>query len=46
MLLEPRRQRLMSKRANATVVEVKGSHAIYVSPPQAVANLIEKAANA
>jgi pimeloyl-ACP methyl ester carboxylesterase len=37
-------QRLMSKRAGATVVEVKGSHAIYVSQPQAVASLIEKAA--
>jgi pimeloyl-ACP methyl ester carboxylesterase len=37
-------QRLMSKRAGATVIEVKGSHAIYVSQPQAVASLIEKAA--
>ncbi len=37
-------QRAMSKRAGATVVEVKGSHAIYVSQPQAVASLIEKAA--
>ena len=37
-------QRIMSKRAGATVVEVKGSHAIYVSQPQAVASLIEKAA--
>jgi len=34
----------MSKRAGATVVEVKGSHAVYVSQPQAVAHLIEKAA--
>ena len=37
-------QRLMAKRAGATVVEVKGSHAIYVSQPQAVADLIKKAA--
>jgi len=37
-------QRAMSKRAGSTVVEVKGSHAVYVSQPQAVANLIEKAA--
>ena len=37
-------QRLMAKRANATVVEVKASHAIFVSQPQAVASLIEKAA--
>jgi CO dehydrogenase/acetyl-CoA synthase epsilon subunit len=34
----------MSKRAGSTVVEVKGSHAVYVSQPQAVALLIEKAA--
>ena len=38
-------QRLMAKRASATVVEVKGSHAIYVSQPNAVAALIEKAAS-
>jgi pimeloyl-ACP methyl ester carboxylesterase len=38
-------QRLMAKRAGATVVEVKGSHAIFVSQPQAVASVIEKAAN-
>src|SRR6202049_2794338 len=37
-------QRLMAKRAGATVVEVKGSHAIFVSQPQAVASVIEKAA--
>jgi hypothetical protein len=28
----------------ASVVEVKGSHAVYVSQPQAVAELIKKAA--
>jgi pimeloyl-ACP methyl ester carboxylesterase len=39
-------QRLMSKRAGATVAEVGGSHAIYVSQPTAVAALIEKAATA
>jgi pimeloyl-ACP methyl ester carboxylesterase len=38
-------QRAMAKRANATIVEVKGSHAIYVSQPGAVAALIEQAAN-
>src|SRR5712671_1639037 len=37
-------QRLMAKRAGAKVVEVKGSHAIYVSQPQAVASVIEQAA--
>ncbi len=34
----------MSKRAGSTVVEAKGSHAIYVSQPEAVAALIEQAA--
>ena len=38
-------QRTMSRRAGSTVVEVKGSHAVYVSRPQAVAHLIEKAVN-
>ena len=37
-------QRAMSKRAGASVVEVKGSHAIYVSQPDTVAELIRKAA--
>ncbi|XHE15744.1 alpha/beta hydrolase [Agrobacterium deltaense] len=39
-------QRLMAKRAGATVTEVPGSHAVYVSNPQAVADVIEKAAKA
>jgi pimeloyl-ACP methyl ester carboxylesterase len=43
-MIPPDAQRLMSKRAGATVVEVKGSHAIYVSQPQAVAHIIEAAA--
>ena len=37
-------QRLMSKRAGSKVVEIGGSHAIYVSQPAAVASLIERAA--
>ena len=45
-MIPPPAQRLMSKRAGATVVEVKGSHAIYVSQPEAVATLIEQAAKA
>ena len=32
-------------RAGSTVVEVAGSHAIYVSQPQAVADLIKQAAS-
>jgi len=43
-MIPPDAQRVMSKRAGSTVVEVKGSHAVYVSQPQAVASLIEKAA--
>jgi hypothetical protein len=37
-------QRQMAGRAGATVVETAGSHAIYVSNPKVVADLIEKAA--
>lgn len=37
-------QQFMAKRSGATVVEVPGSHAIYVSNPKAVAALIEEAA--
>jgi pimeloyl-ACP methyl ester carboxylesterase len=43
-MIPPVAQRAMSKRAGSTVVEVKGSHAIYVSQPGAVAALIEQAA--
>jgi len=43
-MIPPTAQRAMSKRAGSTVVEVKGSHAVYVSQPAAVAALIEKAA--
>ncbi|MFL5654442.1 MAG: alpha/beta fold hydrolase [Ktedonobacteraceae bacterium] len=42
-MIPPPAQRFMSKRAGATVVEVAGSHAIYVSQPNAVAALIETA---
>jgi pimeloyl-ACP methyl ester carboxylesterase len=43
-MISPDAQRAMAKRAGATVVEVKGSHAVYVSQPGAVAALIEQAA--
>ena len=43
-MIPPPAQRSMSKRAGSTVVEVKGSHAVYVSRPDAVAALIEQAA--
>jgi pimeloyl-ACP methyl ester carboxylesterase len=44
-MIPPDAQRAMSTRAGSKVVEVKGSHAIYVSQPRAVASLIEQAAN-
>jgi pimeloyl-ACP methyl ester carboxylesterase len=43
-MIPPDAQRFMSKRAGSTVVEVKGSHAVYVSQPEAVAALVEQAA--
>jgi pimeloyl-ACP methyl ester carboxylesterase len=43
-MIPPDAQRAMSKRAGSTVVEVRGSHAVYVSQPRAVALLIEQAA--
>ena len=42
-MIPPAAQRSMSKRAGSTVVEARGSHAIYVSQPTAVAALIQKA---
>ena len=42
-MIPPAAQRFMSSRAGATVVEEKGSHAIYVSQPAAVAALIKNA---
>jgi hypothetical protein len=44
-MIPPPAQHFMSKRAGSTVVEAKGSHAVYVSKPDAVAALIKKAAN-
>ena len=44
-MIPPPAQRQMSARAGSTVVEAGGSHAIYVSQPEAVADLIEKAAS-
>jgi pimeloyl-ACP methyl ester carboxylesterase len=43
-MIPPEAQRFMSRRAGSTVVEEAGSHAIYVSQPNAVAALIERAA--
>jgi len=43
-MIPPPAQHFMSKRAGSTVVEVAGSHAIYMSQPNAVATFIENAA--
>jgi pimeloyl-ACP methyl ester carboxylesterase len=43
-MIPPPAQRFMSERAGSKVVEVAGSHAIYVSQPNAVASLIKRAA--
>ena len=45
-MIPPPAQREMSGRAESTVIEVAGSHAIYVSKPAAVAELIQTAVNA
>ena len=43
-MIPPPAQRFMASRAGATVVEVPGSHSVYVSQPKAVAALIVEAA--
>jgi pimeloyl-ACP methyl ester carboxylesterase len=45
-MIPPAAQRTMSERAGSTVIEVSGSHSIYVSQPAAVAALIRDAATA
>jgi pimeloyl-ACP methyl ester carboxylesterase len=45
-MIPPQAQRFMAQRAGSTVAEAAGSHAIYVSQPNAVAAIIEKAAGA
>lgn len=45
-MIPPPAQRQMAKRMGATVSEVAGSHAVYVSNPQVVADVIEQAATA
>jgi pimeloyl-ACP methyl ester carboxylesterase len=45
-MIPPPAQRAMSARTGAAVVEVAGSHAIYLSQPAAVAALIKQAATA
>ena len=42
-MIPPPAQHAMSERAGSTVIEVAGSHSIYVSQPRAVADLIKAA---
>jgi pimeloyl-ACP methyl ester carboxylesterase len=42
-MIPPPAQRAMAERAGATVLEVPGSHSVYVSQPDAVADLIHTA---
>jgi pimeloyl-ACP methyl ester carboxylesterase len=42
-MIPPPAQRAMSERIGATTAEVAASHAVYVSQPGAVADLISKA---
>ncbi|WAJ28950.1 alpha/beta fold hydrolase [Antarcticirhabdus aurantiaca] len=46
MTLNPDLQRSMYKRAGAKVTEIEGSHALYISQAEAVAKVIEEAAQA
>ena len=43
-MIPPPAQRAMAERAGASLIEAPGSHSIYLSQPQAVANLIKQAA--
>src|SRR5687767_13865362 len=43
-MIPPGAQRAMAGRAGSTVAEVRASHAVYVSQPRAVADLIQRAA--
>ena len=44
-MIPPPAQRVMAERAGSTTTEAPGSHAIYVSQPAAVADLIKRAAH-
>jgi pimeloyl-ACP methyl ester carboxylesterase len=45
-MIDPELERFMAKRAKSQVIELPGSHAIFLSHPKEVAALIEKAAGA
>ncbi len=44
--LNPKLARWMYERSGAQITEIKGSHLVYISEPEAVARVIEKAARA
>jgi pimeloyl-ACP methyl ester carboxylesterase len=44
-MVPPDLERFMAKRAGSKVVEIKASHAVFLSHPDAVASLIEQAAS-
>lgn len=44
-MVPPDAERFMAKRAGSKVVEIKASHAVFLSHPDAVASLIEQAAS-
>lgn len=45
-VIPPRAQRRMATRASAAITEIRGSHAVYISQPEAVADAIGAAARA
>lgn len=45
-IIPPAAQRQMAARAHAAITEVRGSHAVYISQPKAVADVIDAAARA
>jgi pimeloyl-ACP methyl ester carboxylesterase len=44
-MIPPSLERMMAKRANAHTFELAGSHAVFMSKPDAVVSIIEKAAH-
>lgn len=45
-MINPELERFMAKRAHSITLELNGSHVIFLSHPQEIAALIEKAARA
>ena len=45
-MINPDLERSMYKRAGAKMTEIKASHAVFISKPNDVARLIERAAKA